>query len=140
MTSIERDNTDGSVVLYDGVCDLCSRAVRFIVRRDPAGRFRFAALQSDGGRRLLKAHNLSADEMESIILVSGDEITFRSDAAMAIARHLRGPSRLLAALRIVPRPIRDGCYRFIANRRYRWFGRKTACEVPAENIQDRFLS
>jgi predicted DCC family thiol-disulfide oxidoreductase YuxK len=131
--------TDGKIILYDGVCNLCSRAVRFIIKRDPDKQFRFAALQSNAGHRMADAYDLTADQLETVALVNGDEVLFRSDAALAIARCLRGPVRLLVILRIVPRPIRDACYRFIANRRYRWFGRKTACEVPAERIQDRFL-
>jgi predicted DCC family thiol-disulfide oxidoreductase YuxK len=128
-----------AIVLYDGVCNLCSGTVRFIVKRDPARRFRFAALQSEAGRALLARYGLSADGTASIVLIQNGRAFQKSGAVLRILQQLHGPWALMGALRLVPRVIRDACYDMVAGRRYRWFGRKAACEVPTEDMRDRFL-
>ncbi|HEX2190955.1 MAG TPA: thiol-disulfide oxidoreductase DCC family protein [Longimicrobiaceae bacterium] len=131
--------TDPSVVLFDGVCNLCNASVQFILRRDPAGRFRFASLQSDAGRELLLRHGLDPDDLFSVVLVEGGRAYTRSDAALRVARGLGGGWRLLAALHVVPRPVRDGVYGLVAARRYRWFGKRDACMLPTPDLRERFL-
>lgn len=109
-------------VLFDGGCALCARAVRFILPRDPSGHFRFRSLQDPATRAWLAARG-HTDLPDSLILVEGDRLLFRGDAALAIARRLRAPWPPLAALAgIVPRPLRDAVYDAIARRRIRWFG------------------
>lgn len=130
---------DAAVVLFDGVCNLCSASVRFVVRRDPAGRFRFASLQSAAGRELLLRHGLDPDDLHSVVLVEGGRAYTRSDAALRIARGLRGAWPLLGLLRAVPRPVRDGAYRLVAANRYRWFGKRDACMLPSPGLRGRFL-
>jgi predicted DCC family thiol-disulfide oxidoreductase YuxK len=132
-------NRPPATVLYDGVCNLCSATVRFIVKRDPEAHFRFAPLQSDIGRGLLTKYGLPADEPASIVLIENDTVFVKNDAALHIARGLKGLWPALAVLRIVPRVIRDGCYDFTARHRYRWFGRKEVCERPGEDLRNRFL-
>jgi predicted DCC family thiol-disulfide oxidoreductase YuxK len=131
----------GDVVLYDGLCGLCSRAVRFIARHDGRGRFRFAALQSEVGRALLEgAAGVPALLPDSVILVeAGGTVRVESDAALWIAASLDGPVRHLARLRVVPRPLRDAVYRLVARTRYRIFGRHDECEIPAPWLRERFL-
>lgn len=127
----------GSVVLFDGVCNLCNAAVRFIIRRDPGGRLRFAALQSEAAAVLLAAQ---AEPLpDSIVLVEGGRVFTRSAAALRIARRLRFPWPLLYALIVVPRPLRDAVYGWIARNRYRWFGRSDQCMVPTPELRARFL-
>ena len=127
------------VVLFDGVCNLCNRSVGFIIRRDPKARFRFAALQSDPGRRLLKARSLPLDQFDTMVLIDGSSSYTRSDAAIRIARRLSGPWPILAAARVIPRPMRNWLYDLVAGHRYRWFGRKDACMMPTEDVAHRFL-
>jgi len=130
------------VILFDGVCSLCSASVRFIVRNDPDARFRFASLQGDTGRRLCADHGVEAPAEaapDSIVLLEDGRALVRSDAALAIAARLRFPWRLLGALRIVPRPLRDWAYRSVARNRYRWFGRTEACMVPTPELRSRFI-
>lgn len=135
-----RPSADGhAVVLFDGVCNLCNASVRFIVRRDAGGYFRFASLQSDVGRALLEEHGLPRDEMASVVLVEGGRAHTRSDAALRVARRLSGAWPLLSAFRVLPRFVRDGVYGWIAANRYRWFGRRDACELPSPELRDRFL-
>jgi len=126
-------------IIFDGVCNLCAWSVRFIVRRDPKERFRFAAWQSDAGRRLLEEHGLDPGNVETVVLIKDGVVSARSDAALEIARELRGPWKLLAVLRIVPRGLRDWVYSVVARHRYRWFGKQEACMVPTEELRGRFL-
>jgi predicted DCC family thiol-disulfide oxidoreductase YuxK len=134
------DTAYGDVVLYDGTCGLCSRAVRFIAGHDPAGRYRFAALGSDAARAVLRDARVPPQLPDSVVLVEADgTVLVESDAALTILRELRGPARHLARLRIVPRPLRDAVYRLVARTRYRVFGRHDACEVPAPWLRERFL-
>ena len=127
------------VILFDGVCNLCERSVRFIIKRDPKARFSFASLQSEAARQLLERHGLRTDEFDTMVLIESDTAYTRSDAAVRIAGRLSGPYSLLAAGRIVPRPIRDWLYDLIARNRYRWFGRKDRCLVPTDEVADRFI-
>ncbi|MEW5927897.1 MAG: thiol-disulfide oxidoreductase DCC family protein [Gemmatimonadota bacterium] len=129
----------GAVVLFDGVCNLCNGSVQFIVRHDPAGRFRFASLQSEAGQALLRRHGLDPTDLFSVILVEGGRAYARSDAALRIARGLTGPWRAAGALRAVPRPLRDAAYGWVARNRYRWFGKQEACMIPTPELRARFL-
>jgi len=127
------------MVLFDGVCNLCSASVQFIIARDPAGRFRFATLQSETAKRLLRDAGLSEPHPDSLVLIEGDRIDTHSTAALRIARGLRAPWPLAYALVVVPRPIRDRIYDFVARRRYGWFGKRAACMVPTPELRSRFL-
>jgi predicted DCC family thiol-disulfide oxidoreductase YuxK len=130
-----------AVVLFDGVCNLCSASVRFIVEHDRDAYFKFASLQSEAGKELLAAHHISQPpgDPTSIIVAEGDEVSQRSTAALRIARHLGFPWRLAWMFIIVPRALRDFFYDFVAKRRYRWFGKKDACMVPTPELRARFL-
>jgi predicted DCC family thiol-disulfide oxidoreductase YuxK len=127
------------VILFDGVCTLCNASVRFVIRRDPEGVFRFASLQSEQGRSLLQSHGLPLEELSSIVLVDEKRCYVKSDAALRIVRSLRWPWPLLAALTIVPRGLRDTVYEYVARNRYRWFGKDETCALPLPDWADRFL-
>ena len=133
----------GPVVLFDGVCNLCNGAVLFVIDRDPAARFRFAALQSDEARRLLAPHGPDvtrrAAELSSIMILEEGRVYDRSTAALRIARRLSGLWPLLYAAIVIPRPLRDAVYDFVARRRYGWFGREEACRLPTPELRARFL-
>ncbi|WP_049922425.1 thiol-disulfide oxidoreductase DCC family protein [Halopiger djelfimassiliensis] len=130
---------DDPIVLFDGVCNLCNGLVQFIVPRDPDGRFRFASLQSEVGTALLAEHGLPTDELESVVLIEGEDCYVKSAAVLRIATLLGGWYRLLAPFRYVPRRLRDWAYDAVAARRYRWFGRKDRCMMPTGDVQKRFL-
>lgn len=129
-----------SVILFDGVCNLCAGVVRFVAKRDPRMRFRFASLQSPASKRLLLGANAPAPLPDSIALLEGGRVFVESDAALRIARGLRFPWPALGAFLIVPRPIRDTVYRFIARRRHRWFGKKDSCMLPTPDLRARFFA
>jgi predicted DCC family thiol-disulfide oxidoreductase YuxK len=127
------------VIFFDGVCNLCHGAVRFIIRRDRTARFRFASLQSDGHRAQCAVTGRIGEPMDSIILLEDGRTYDRSTAALRIARRLDGAWPLLYAFIIIPRPLRDAMYAWIARNRYRWFGRLDTCPLPDPRLADRFL-
>jgi predicted DCC family thiol-disulfide oxidoreductase YuxK len=127
-----------SIVLFDGVCNLCNGLVRFIAANDPAGRFHFLSLQSPQAAELL-APSGGARSGESIVLLDYGHRFERSDAALYIALGLRGPWPLAFALILIPRALRDAVYDWIARNRYRWFGRLAACPLPPPRLRERFL-
>lgn len=127
------------VLLFDGVCNLCNASVQWVLLHDRRGQFRFAALQSDTGQRLLQKFGLSPEQFDSVVLVDGDRIFLRSDAALETARRLGLPWSLLNGFRIVPRFVRNAVYDWIARNRYRWFGRQDECLLPRPEWRERFV-
>jgi predicted DCC family thiol-disulfide oxidoreductase YuxK len=129
-----------ATVVFDGVCVLCSGWVRFLLKRDPARRFRFAAMQSNTGRALLTRHGIDPDDPVTFLLVDDGGAFTDSTAVLRIVTRLGGLWRLAGAFYAMPRFLRDGLYRFVAQRRYRWFGRRESCFVPTPETADRFLA
>jgi predicted DCC family thiol-disulfide oxidoreductase YuxK len=127
------------LILFDGVCNLCNAWVRFVIRRDPAGVFRFAAQQSPVGLAVLEDHVRGAGPLSSIVLIADRWVYTESDAILQIFARLGVPWSWIALLRIIPRRVRDACYRFVVRHRYRWFGKTETCQVPSANIRSRFI-
>ena len=128
------------VILFDGVCNLCEGFVEFVIRRDPDAQFRFAPLQSEIGVELLDRCGWTDHDLDGVVLIDGERCYHKSDAVIRVARQLGMPYRLLGPTRFLPRVIRDIAYDFVANRRYRWFGKKDACLMPTDDIRSRFLA
>jgi predicted DCC family thiol-disulfide oxidoreductase YuxK len=132
--------TGGKIILYDGVCNLCDAAVRFVLPRDRQGTFRFASLQGELAKPILTRHGISpAQALESIVLVEDGKLYLASEGILRIASHLDFPWNLARIFLFVPRPIRDGIYRWVARNRYRWFGKQETCLLPRPEWQARFL-
>jgi predicted DCC family thiol-disulfide oxidoreductase YuxK len=127
------------IVLFDGICNLCNGAVQLILRRDPAGRFRFASLQSPAGEEMQTRLGIDPKALDSILLVEGERWYRESDAALRIAVGLGGIWKAAALLRLMPRPLRDALYRWVARNRYRWFGKQETCWLPTPELRGRFL-
>lgn len=125
------------ILLYDGVCNLCEGVVQFVLQRDAAGSVRFAPLQSRPGRALVERFDLAG--VDSVVLVEGTAAYTRSEAALRLCAHLDAPWRWLAALRVVPRPLRDPAYDGVARSRYSLFGRADRCRRPPADADERFL-
>lgn len=126
------------IILFDGVCNFCDLSVQFIIKRDPAGNFQFASLQSEISQSLLKEHELP-ENADSVVLIENGRYYLKSSAALRICRDLSGLWRLIYILIIVPKPIRDFCYDILARNRYKWFGKKDHCKVPSPEVRNRFL-
>lgn len=127
------------IILFDGVCNLCNSSVQFVIQRDSNKVFRYAALQSDFAKNLLESLNQSAPDVESVILVDGETVYYRSNAALRIAKHLNGAWPMLSIFLIVPRFIRDAVYNFIGRNRYKWFGKQESCMIPTPELKELFL-
>ena len=130
------------VLLYDGTCGLCAASVQFVLARDPGGALQFAPLDGTFGRSVIARHPelTGIDSMVWVDRESGREQVFvRSAAALKIAAYLGGPWQLARALWLVPRPLRDAAYRFIAKHRHRLTRRGEECLVPSPSDRDRFL-
>jgi predicted DCC family thiol-disulfide oxidoreductase YuxK len=137
--STEAPATATAIVVFDGVCHLCSGWVQFLLRRVRAGRFRFASMQSERGRRLLAANGIDPDDPVSFLLLDAGTARTDSDAILRVLELLGGPWRFARVLRVVPRAVRDPLYRAIARHRYRLFGRRALCWMPSPETAARFL-
>ena len=128
------------IILFDGVCNLCNGAVQWIIRRDKKDVFRFASLQSEVGRELTRSRQIDTDKVDSIILIDpGIAYYIKSDAALEIARNLKGYKVLPVLFGWIPKSFRDGIYDLVARNRYRIFGKKQECMVPTPELKDKFL-
>ncbi len=132
------------IVLFDGVCALCDRAVQFLLNRDKRGVLKFAPLQGPTAAAILKRHPEIEDNTRSVIFVqnhdsASESVSVRSQAILDCVSTLGGVWRVASWLRIVPLFLRDGFYNFIARKRYRWFGKYDECIVPSPEFSERFL-
>lgn len=131
---------DGAPVLvFDGVCLLCSRWVHFVLRHDRAGRIRFASMQSAPGRALFERFGVDPEDPSSLLYVVDGQGFTDSEAILRVLGGFGGPWRLTAVCRVLPRRLRDAAYRALARNRYRWFGRSQQCFMPAPEQAARFL-
>lgn len=128
-----------SIIVFDGVCNLCSRWVRFLVPRDRKGVFRFAAMQTETGGRLFAAHGLDPQDPVSFLFLDGGRAFTDSGAILRVLMRLGWPWRAAAIGFAIPRPVRDALYRWVARNRYLWFGRQEACFAPPPEMRARFL-
>lgn len=139
MTTTKREPV---IVLFDGECNLCDGLVQFLIRHDKTGeRFRFAAQQSDTGQSFLKKAGYVADgeSADTILVFAGEKLLTHSDAALEIVRNLPAPFPIFYAGKILPKPLRNALYRFVAKNRYKWFGKRDECMMPTPELRARFL-
>lgn len=138
-TSLKEALEGHALVLFDGVCNLCNNSVNFIIDRDPAAYFKFAALQDEAVKPLLTRYALSSEYLDSLVLVEAGQCYRHSTAALRIARKLKGGWPLFYAIIALPRPVRDVAYKWIARNRYRFFGKRDTCRIPTPELRARFL-
>jgi predicted DCC family thiol-disulfide oxidoreductase YuxK len=124
------------VVFFDGVCNLCNSSVNFIIERDKKNVFRFASLQSSFGA---KYATTALGNYDSVILLEGDKVYYRSDAALRILKHLGGIYSWAYCFIIIPKFLRNAVYDFIARHRYQWFGKSETCRVPTAELKEKFI-
>ena len=129
-----------AILIFDGVCNFCNGFVDSIIDRDPKKKIKFAASQSEMGKKLLKKYKISNQKVrESIIFIEGETYTTKSTAFFHILKHLKFPYFLLYGIMIIPSFIRDPIYEYIERNRYKWFGKRTTCRIPTKEFKDRFL-
>jgi len=125
---MEHINENQSIVLFDGVCNLCNSAVAFILKRDKKKIFKLSPLQSSFSEELNQQFHFNQPQLNSIVLIENNKVYYKSTAALRVVKKLNGPIRLLYIFIIIPSFIRDAVYSVIAKNRYKWFG-KNSCEV-----------
>lgn len=129
------------VLVFDGVCVLCSHWVSFVLRHDRQRLYKFSAMQTPTGRDLLLRHDIDPDDPKSFLLLEGGRGYMDTDGIIRVLRSFGGGWHIIALLiRLVPRFLRDPVYRSIARNRYRLFGRHDACMIPSAHTADRFLN
>lgn len=128
------------IILFDGVCNLCNGVVRFVINRDKKGVFKFAALQSEIGQKLCSERHINIEIIDSIVLIDpGKAYYLKSQAAIEIARDLKGLGWLRIFGWFFPVRLCDFIYDIIAQNRYRWFGKQQTCMIPTKKQLSRFL-
>jgi predicted DCC family thiol-disulfide oxidoreductase YuxK len=136
----DSDSSEQPLLVFDGVCVLCSASVRFILAHESDHELRFTVAQSALGQRVLREAGVDTLSPNSFVLRLGSQVHLKSEAALKVAQHLRWPWRLSGCLGLLPRSSRDWLYDRVANNRYRLFGQSSVCMVPSPAHAHRFLS
>ena len=145
-----------NIVAFDGVCNLCNSTINWIIDNDPKQQFRFIALQdiarlealgfdlkelqfTEQSSSVNSESQTDESQMQSVYLIEQGKLFDKSTAVLRICRQLSGLYPLLYLYILIPRPLRDLVYDFIAKNRYKWFGRRAQCRVPSAALKNRFL-
>jgi predicted DCC family thiol-disulfide oxidoreductase YuxK len=126
-------------VFFDGVCNLCNRGVNFLISKDKKEVLKFASLQSEYAQNIIPKELLNRENLDTIIVHTDGKFYDRSNAVLKLCKILGGGYYVFLVGYLIPRFIRDGLYRFIANNRYHWFGKQSQCRVPCPELKERFL-
>ncbi|MBK5272221.1 MAG: thiol-disulfide oxidoreductase DCC family protein [Bacteroidia bacterium] len=132
-------NLSPQVVLFDGVCNFCNYWVNFAIKRDRGKKIKFTTLQGETAKQLLPQYFINPTSLSSVIFIDNGKAYTQSSAALRICKHLNGGWKLFYALLIVPKFIRDFFYNIIARNRYKWYGKRNECMIPAPGLRERFL-
>lgn len=127
------------IVVFDAQCLLCNGWVQFLLRHDPRGVLRFASIQGRQGAALLAAAGLTVQGLDTLLLVDGPRRWQHTAAILRVLHALGWPWRLAWVAWLLPAPLRDAAYRWVARRRYRLFGRRETCLMPSPEVAARFL-
>jgi predicted DCC family thiol-disulfide oxidoreductase YuxK len=127
------------VIVFDGACNWCNAWINFTIDHDPQGKFKLGMLQSEHAKQILQELQLSTEDFETFLLLEQTRIFTKSTAALKIAKHLSGLWPLLYLFIVVPRPLRDAIYDFVARHRYKWMGKAETCRVPTPSERARFV-
>jgi len=131
---------DKKIILFDGICNLCDTSIQFIIKHDKDDVFRYTALQSIVGQKLIAERNIDTAKVDSIILINpGVAFYTKSDAALHIGKSLKGYRTISSIFLLFPLGFRNMVYDFIARNRYKWYGKQEACMIPTPELQAKFL-
>lgn len=131
---------DKKIILFDGVCNLCNSSVQYIIKRDKKDEFRFVALQSDLGKKILSYIGIADKTIDSIVLYQpGVAYYYKSSAVIEISKSLQGFFNYGMFFRLLPTSLSDIVYDYIAKNRYKWYGKQENCMIPTPELQSKFL-
>ena len=131
---------DKKIVLFDGVCNYCNDKINFIIKNDKKDVFRFVALQSETGQKIIKYLGIDSS-IDSIVLYEpGYAYFIKSEAVFRIIKHLSSSVRLLLFFNFIPTSIKNIFYDLIAKNRYNWYGKKESCMIPTEEVKRKFIA
>ena len=138
---MKEQTTEKAIVLFDGICNFCNQTINWVIDHDPGHRIRFAAQQSESGKRLLQRYQIpvSEDTADTVIVIWQGKSYQKSEAAILILE-LIGWKWTSGFLRLIPLIIRNLGYTWIARNRYRWFGKRDSCRMPTPDLRSRFLN
>jgi predicted DCC family thiol-disulfide oxidoreductase YuxK len=140
IKNIENLPKDKKIILFDGVCNLCDKAVQVIIKNDKKDNFRFVALQSELGETIITHIGIDRSKTDSIILYEpGYAYYYKSKAVFRIAIYLGGFYSLISLFRFFPTFLTDFAYDYIAKNRYKWYDKKDQCLIPTEKTVHKFL-
>lgn len=128
-----------SIILFDGVCNLCNASVNFVIKHDKKAQFLFASFQSDAAKEIMLHSNLKNLNLDSIVLIDDGKIYEKSTAILIIARLLNSGYKLFYFFIVIPKSVRDRLYSYIAKNRYKFFGKRERCMIPSPELRNRFL-
>lgn len=129
------------IILFDGVCNLCDSLVQFVIKHDEQDQFRYVALQSELGQKILVHIGINTKNIDTIVLyIPGKAYYTKSNAAIQIAKSLGGFFHFGTVFRILPTPMRNWVYDFVASKRYKWYGKKVTCMIPTAKLASKFLT
>ena len=131
---------DKKIILFDGVCNLCNSSVQYVIKHDTKDIFRFVALQSELGQKIINHIGISEKSIDSIILYeAGIAYYYKSAAALEIAKQLGDLYAFATIFKILPLSLRDSIYDYVAKNRYKWYGKQESCMIPTSTLQSKFL-
>lgn len=122
--------TDDKILIqFDGVCILCSNAVRYILKVDKKRKFRFKALQ----------YSATQESYETIVVIHQGNTYQYMDAIFKIAKELGGINRIVLIFKILPKNWQKGVYLWVSRNRFQWFGKRNSCFIPEDQDKERFI-
>jgi len=131
---------DKKIILFDGVCNLCESSIQLVIKHDDKDVFRFVAIQSELGQEIINYLGIDTSKTDSIILYEpGVAYYLKADAALRIAKHLKGWYSLLPTFSFLSEGLKNSVYDYVAKNRYKWYGKKEACMLPTPELKAKFL-
>lgn len=130
---------DKKIILFDGVCNLCDTSIQFVIRQDKNDRYRFISLQSELGQKIIIYLGIPINNDSVILYEPGKAYYYKSDVAFKILKDMGGIRKALLVFSILPKPLLDSIYDYVAKNRYKWFGKKESCMIPTPEIKSKFL-
>lgn len=128
------------IILFDGVCNLCDSAVQYVIKHDSKDVFRFTALESELGQKIIKHIGIDQKNIDSIILYEpGVAYYYKSSAAIEIVKEFGGLFHIGTVFKIIPAVLRNLVYDYVARNRYKWYGKKESCMIPTPDLKSKFI-